>query len=73
MVVPIHTRLRPDMATLVPLAANAPSPGNAAGSRSDGTAVQLRPPSSVSRTTNVPSTASLTAAPCRASAKVSAS
>ena len=49
--------------TFVPLAANAPSFGNAGGSRSGATGTQLLPPSSVVMMTNRPPTESLTAMP----------
>jgi hypothetical protein len=57
----------------VPLAANAASPGNVAGSRSGGTRVQLPPPSFVVSTKKCPSIGSLSAIPCCASQNASAS
>ena len=72
-VVPIHTCSRPNIATLVPLAAKAPSPGRAGGTRSAATRSQVRPPSTVLRITNRPSTESLKAIPRSASQNAIAS
>src|SRR5262249_10129361 len=71
--VPNHTRSAPKTATFVPLAANAPSLGSAAGRRLDATGAQERPPSRVVTMTNAPLTESLTAMPLSASQNVMAS
>ncbi|WP_162689138.1 hypothetical protein [Streptomyces sp. ICC1] len=53
-----------------PLAAKPASPGSASGIPVFGSTRQLRPPSSVDRMRNFPSTGSLIASPCRESKKV---
>ena len=62
----------PEMAMLVPLAANAPSFSSAGGSPSP-IRLQCAPPSSVLMITSRPSTLSLNAKPCRASRNAIAS
>src|SRR6187551_1598168 len=68
-----HTRLEPFTATLVPLAAKAPSFASAGGRRLAATRAHERPPSRVVMMTNSPFTESLTAMPLFASQNAIAS